>query len=310
MLNIHFAPLQGYTESVYRKLHAEIFSGIDFYYTPFLRLEKNALRRRDALDLGTPGDCRESFCLVPQIIAANAEEFNRLVDFVCSKGFKRIDLNLGCPFPMQTKASRGAALLQKPEIIQEIMNEVARRSDVEFSVKMRVGMESSEEGLALLPILNEAKLSHVTMHPRLGIQQYKGLVDMDAFERFYAGCSQKLVYNGDIKTVEQIQELEAKFPKLCGVMIGRGLLANPCLAAEYKNGKAVSDDERLSLVLKMHSALLEKAKTTLQGDCQVLTHVRSFWEYQEEYLPKKIFKRIMKSGNLKNYEEAVDSLKH
>ena len=46
-MEIHFAPLQGYTDSVFRKLHAEIFGGIDKYYTPFIRVERGDFRKKD-----------------------------------------------------------------------------------------------------------------------------------------------------------------------------------------------------------------------------------------------------------------------
>ena len=46
--------------------------------------------------------------------------------------------------------------------------------------------ESMEEGLAIMPIVNAMPLLHVTLHPRLGRQQYKGAADRDAFCRFYA----------------------------------------------------------------------------------------------------------------------------
>ena len=39
LLPIHFAPLQGYTDAVYRLAHARIFGGIDTYYSPFVRVE-------------------------------------------------------------------------------------------------------------------------------------------------------------------------------------------------------------------------------------------------------------------------------
>ena len=38
---IHLAPLQGYTDWVYREAHARVFGGVDTYYTPFVRLEKD-----------------------------------------------------------------------------------------------------------------------------------------------------------------------------------------------------------------------------------------------------------------------------
>ena len=43
-LPIHFAPLQGYTDVIYRNAHAACFGGIDAYYTPFVRLEKGTFR--------------------------------------------------------------------------------------------------------------------------------------------------------------------------------------------------------------------------------------------------------------------------
>lgn len=38
MIDIHFAPIQGYTDSVYRKAHCELAGGVSMYYTPFIRL--------------------------------------------------------------------------------------------------------------------------------------------------------------------------------------------------------------------------------------------------------------------------------
>lgn len=42
-LPIHFAPLQGYTEAIYRNAHDAFFGGVDTYYTPFVRLDNGHL---------------------------------------------------------------------------------------------------------------------------------------------------------------------------------------------------------------------------------------------------------------------------
>ena len=65
---IHFAPLQGYTDSVYREAHAQIFGGVETYYTPFVRLEKTGFRNKELRDL-VP-EANTSASLVPQMIAA------------------------------------------------------------------------------------------------------------------------------------------------------------------------------------------------------------------------------------------------
>ena len=374
MLKVLFAPLQGYTTGIYRKAHAEIFGGVDAYYAPFLRIENGSPRERDLRDLeNAEGNCagsadenRARYKVIPQIIANNVSEFKPLAEALLQKGFTDIDFNMGCPFPMQVNRHRGAGILSDAQAVQEIMDEIKRLSGsatiangtasakangtalskakgnvpLKFSVKMRLGQESPDEAFALRPILNDTPLAHITLHPRLGKQQYKGAIDFNSFERFYNECKHPLVYNGDITAVSQIYEMERKYPKLMGVMIGRGLLARPRLAAEYKdlsckneagsaqsniNGANESNEAEsaqssnryincatpqdfLGKVLQMHQAIFDKACQTYQGDSQILSHIQSFWEYLEPSIPKKIFKRIKKAGKLSEYSEAVKDL--
>lgn len=312
MLKILFAPLQGYTTSIYRKAHAEIFGGVDAYYAPFLRIENGKPREKDLRDLDAS--------TIPQIIANGVDEFKSLANALITKGYTEIDFNMGCPFPMQVNRHRGAGLLSDKQAVQVIMDEIKKLSSaangtapVKFSVKMRLGQNSPDEAFALLPILNETPLAHITIHPRLGKQQYKGAIDFNAFERFYNECTHPLVYNGDITSVSQICEMERRYPKLTGVMIGRGLLAQPSLAAEYKGlcdtNCAASSQCFLGKILQMHDIIFDYACKTYQGDSQILSHIQIFWEYLEPNIPKKIFKRIKKAGKLNEYNEAIAQLK-
>lgn len=325
MIKILFAPLQGYTTGIYRKAHAEIFGGIDAYYAPFLRIENGLPREKDLRDLENNEKCtnatRTNIKVIPQIIANSAQEFKTLSDALLQKGFTEIDFNMGCPFPMQVNRHRGAGILGDVHAVQEIMDEIRKRSDsatgpastianrtapIKFSVKMRLGQESPNEAFALLPLLNDTPLAHITLHPRLGKQQYKGAIDFHSFERFYNECKLPLVFNGDITTVSQINQLESKYPKLAGVMIGRGLLARPSLAAEYKD---TAPQDLLGKIQQMHQVIFDNACKTYQGDSQILSHVQSFWDYLEPSIPKKIFKKIKKAGKLDEYKEAVALLK-
>ena len=176
---VAFAPLQGYTDCVYRRAHCEVAGGVDEYYTPFVRLEGGEPRRKDLRDIDSGRN--DGVPTVPQVIARDREEFARLCDAVQSAGWRRVDLNMGCPFPMQVKAGRGCGLLMQEERLAEIAEEMGQRGEVIFSVKMRLGQEDAEECMRLVPIVNEMPLEHVTMHPRLGKQQYKGLPDREAF---------------------------------------------------------------------------------------------------------------------------------
>lgn len=46
MITLYAAPLQGFTELAWRNAHAQVFGGIDAYYTPFVRLEKGRYATR------------------------------------------------------------------------------------------------------------------------------------------------------------------------------------------------------------------------------------------------------------------------
>lgn len=325
-MQVLFAPLQGYTTGIYRKAHAEIFGGVDAYYAPFLRVENGRPREKDLRDIDDDHDLTADAKItgaritgaktIPQIIANSVNEFKTLADAIMQKGFTEIDFNMGCPFPMQVSRHRGAGLLSDVQTVKSIMDEIARftaKNSIKFSVKMRLGQNSPDEAFALLPILNATPLAHITLHPRLGKQQYKGAIDFTSFARFYEECRHPLVYNGDITSVSQMRKMESGTPKLAGIMIGRRMLARPSLAAEYKaasdaNAASTSERDLLSKILEMHGRLYEHARSTYQGDSQILSHIKSFWEYLEPSIPKKAFKKIKKAGNLGEYDAAVLSL--
>lgn len=292
MSYIAFAPLQGYTDAVYRRAHRECVGGMDEYYTPFVRIEKGEVRRKDLKDSDPASNANVP--TVAQVIAKDCDEFARLCDALQGQGWSRIDLNMGCPFPMQVKAGRGSGLLQHPDRVGEILREMLRRPEVTFSVKMRLGQECVDEGAALMPIINDMPLLHVTLHPRLGRQQYKGMPDRETFRRFYEECKHPMVYNGDITEPAQMAELRGEFPRLKGFMLGRGLLARPWM---------LSDKNPHEVIREMHAIVYRHATEHLCGDSQILSRLHAFWEYVD--IPHKQQKAIMKSTTLRRYDEAV-----
>ena len=105
---IHFAPLQGYTDAVYREAHHRIFGGVESYYTPFVRLEKDGFRNKELRDV-SPEHNRD-IPVIPQLIAATPDEFRRIAAFFREQGYRQADINMGCPFPMQARLHRDITL--------------------------------------------------------------------------------------------------------------------------------------------------------------------------------------------------------
>ena len=306
MLPLYFAPLQGFTEDSYRRIHNELAGGVTAYYTPFLRLEHKGIRAKDARDVRP--EFNTGVPIVPQVIAKDGEEFTFLVNYLTELGYREIDVNMGCPFPLQTRHGRGAGILQQPESVKQIAEIIRQRDDLTFSIKMRLGLTDEGEGLSLIPLLNATPLKHITLHPRLGTQQYNGTADLDAFERFAEKTTHRLIYNGDLKTPADIHAIATRFPSLAGIMIGRGLLARPSLAQEVIEGTEWHRTKRIALVKKMHDHYHAHLSTIIPGEAQLLTKVRTFWEYMEEECGRKAWKKIMKAGSMRNYLNAINEL--
>ena len=305
-MEIHFAPLQGYTDFEYRRIHARHCGGVDAYYTPFIRWEKGGIREKDIRDILPENN--EGLHLVPQIICADTDEFKRLADTIQEHGYEEMDLNMGCPAPMQTKLMRGSGILPYPTRVSALLKEMERRPEVRFSAKMRLGLEGKEEWRELSGMLNSSCLKHLTVHPRIGKQMYKGEVDMDAFNEVYSSIHIPIIYNGDVTSMEQVSYLLERYPGLHGIMMGRGLLARPTLAQECLMGKEMPHEERMSILMQMHEDMLGYCTRKYKVDSQILLHIHSFWEYQESQLERKTWKKIMKAGNMKNYLEAIRKL--
>lgn len=307
-MKYYFAPLQGYTDALFREIHAKHFNGIDAYYTPFCRMERGELRWHDQKDIMPE---RNIFLtdlnkLIPQIIANTAEEVDFLVPFLMEKGYRRIDMNFGCPFPMIAKKQKGAGILSCPDKVETVLLAMNKYKDCQFSVKMRLGMTDANECLQILPLLNDANLKQITMHARLGKDQYKGELDYDAFEKFYSQCKVPLVFNGDIVDVDSCAQITTKYPQLDGVMIGRGLLQNPFLVEEIINESVVPSAEKSKRLKKFVTDLADGYSNVMSGgDLQLVQKLSSYWEYLLPDLEHRLRKKILKSRKLSDYNSNV-----
>ena len=302
-MKIYSAPLQGFTEAVWRNVHAAVFGGIDGYYTPFLRFEHGEIRNKDVRDI----ECKNNTApnLVPQIIAATPEEMRPLLELLAGEGYVRADINMGCSFPLQMRKKHGAGLLPHPAMVAAVMEETKRWPEFTFSVKMRLGCNSKDEWKELMPVFNDCRLDHITMHPRLGIEQYKKAADLDAFAEFYDACRHQLIYNGDICSLDDVQRIEQCFPRLKGIMLGRGLIANPALGLEYSKGCELDNGEKARLVQQMHDAMLRELTPRLQGNTQFLSKMKPYWEYLLPDMLKRDKKAILKATTIERYLSAV-----
>ncbi|WP_372639536.1 tRNA-dihydrouridine synthase [Ancylomarina sp.] len=302
-MKLSLAPLQGFTDLVFRRAFAKYIGGIDQFYTPFLILQNGDGLKSSHLREVDP-NVEEN--LIPQFIGNSLKEFIFFRDYLIELGYKKMNWNLGCPFPMLAKKKKGSGLLPYPEMIEEILS-AGLDDRIELSIKMRIGYESSEELDAVLNVLNKFNLSEIIVHPRLGKQMYKGDVDLEAFGKALELSKHSVIYNGDICNIEDYQQRLEQFPNLEQMMIGRGLLQDLFLSLKIKGEELPTAKERLDLLEKLHGEIYDSYTSYLSGDTQLLSKLKPMWEYFSANFnnERKVFKAIKKSGGLKKYNAAV-----
>lgn len=303
----HFAPLQGYTDAVFRNAFEKYFGGVDAYYTPFVRVESGAtFRHRDVRDIEPANNAVP--CLIPQILPGSPEEFRLLVDLLLEKGYTSADINMGCPFPLIAGKKKGSGILPYPDLVEKVLETINEYPQVRFSLKLRLGWENASECIILSDIINNLRLCHVTVHARIGKQQYKGVTDREGFGRFYEVCKHPLFYNGDLKTVEECESVLTEFPLLRGVSVGRGMLSSPFMPKDFRKNETFSSAERMSLLSAFHQDLFLVYSERLQGESQLLTKMKTLWEYFLSDTDRKLLKKIKKAHKLSEYTGAVNAI--
>ncbi|MFI0427696.1 MAG: tRNA dihydrouridine synthase [Flavobacterium sp.] len=303
------SPLQGFTDFRFRNAFHKHFGGIDTFYSPYIKLNGKLVVKgsyeRDILP-----ENNTTLEVIPQIITNDAEEFLFVAKYVQQFGYKELNWNLGCPYPMVAKCGMGSGLISNTSQIEHILKRVHNETDIIVSMKMRMGYENPTEILDVFPILEQYPIKNIAIHARIGKQLYKGGVDLDSFQKCLDTSKQKLYYNGDITSVAKFKELQERFPSIDHWMIGRGLIADPFLPSMIKNNTTEYPKNRLELFEAFHDEIYQEYDVYLQGPTPIRMKMLGFWEYFSESFsnPQKTYKKIKKAGNSKNYEAAVKEI--
>ena len=305
-MRLCLAPLQGLTTVLYRNTFAKRFGGIDEYYSPFVGTAACRTINKTLLRDLFPERNSPAVELVPQLLGNDGHDFRRFADRIAEYGYRHFNWNIGCPFPTVTTKCKGSGILPFPERIDRFLGDAFDGFEHHISVKMRLGMESAEESAKVIDVLNRYPVKEVTVHARTGSQLYSGTVDLDAFGCMLGSLKHDAIYNGDIFTAEDYHRIISRFPSIKGVMLGRGVLADPFLPLEIK-GQAFCGSERIARMKSFHDELYRLYEEELSGPKHLCDKMKGFWEYLAVHLDGdgRALKKIRKSKSLEDYDEAV-----
>ena len=303
------SPLQGFTDFRFRNALHKYFGGIDIYYAPYIRLY-GKLEIKSGYQKDLLPENNKVPELIPQVMTNSAEEFLFVSKYVQDLGYKELNWNLGCPYPMAAKKGMGAGLIHDSKKIDQILHQVHNESDITVSMKMRMGHEQPTEILDVFPVLEKYPIKNIAIHARIGKQLYRGVVDLESFETCLQHTKQKIYYNGDITTVERFNEMKERFPSIDHFMIGRGLIFDPFLPSMIKNNTPIHPENRMTVLAEFHNDLFQQYDQALSGSSHIVSKMRNFWEYFAFSFsdPHKAYKKIKKAKNIIAYKIAVKEI--
>ena len=303
------SPLQGFTDFRFRNAQHKYFGGIDTYYAPYIRLN-GKMKIKSSYERDLLPENNNTLTVIPQVITNDADEFLFVAKYVQSLGYKELNWNLGCPYPMVTKSGMGSGLICNPARIDEVLHKAHNETDILVSMKMRMGYENSEEILHSFPILDKYPLKNIAIHARIGKQLYKGGVDLEAFQKCIDATKHQLYYNGDITTVAGFKAMQERFPSITHFMIGRGLIGDPFLPQMIKDNTTEYPKDRWQRFGDFHNEIYQQYDAALSGPTPIKMKMLGFWVYFSKSFtnPQKTYKKIKKAGNPKKYQAAVKEI--
>ena len=299
-MRYYFAPLEGVTDSVYRRMHHKYFGGVDWYFMPFLSPTMHrtlSAKENRELPLADSVD----FVAIPQVLTKNPEDFLWAAALCKDRGYQEVNLNVGCPSGTVVAKGKGAGMLSDTDALDRFLDTVFTGSPLPISVKTRLGLTDPDEFPALLEVFNHYPIRELTVHPRVRKQFYQGDVDMEMFRYAAKHSKNPLCYNGDLRSLEDIHRIATEFPQLQSMMLGRGLVADPGMLLGGTDVRVLE---------QFHDSLLEEYLVLFGGSRNAMFRLKENWSF---LLPRfedseKLAKRLRKTTDLAEYKAIVSEI--
>ena len=295
-MNYYAAPMEGLTDRIWRQAHQRWFGAPEAplrYYAPFLSPPENrVLIKKKMAELAPDANPGE-------LAAWMIGELRRM-------GYTEVNLNFGCPSGTVTAKGKGSGMLRDPQKLDAFLDAVFSQAGGPVSVKTRLGVARAEEFVEILDVYNKYPLCELTIHPRVMKQLYRGQADREAFAAYLPACTAPVCYNGDVTTVDDLRALEAAFPELSGIMVGRGLIADPALLRKAVGGPAASREELRGYHDELYHGYTEAFG---MASCAV-SRMKAHWFYLIHRFAgsEKLEKQLRKAREPWEYEVLVNQI--
>lgn len=307
-MQLALAPLQTYTDFHFRNAIHDVYGGIDKFYAPYLKLNNDGtIKNTPKIDILPENNALTN--IIPQLMACNTDDFFVMANYISDLGYTELNWNMGCPYPMVTRKSMGAGILNQPDELFRMLDSIFPKLNLKLGLKMRMGMDDTSDILELLPRLNDYPLTEIIIHARNAKQLYTGTCDVDQFKNCIKLSKHKLVYNGDIVDLASFQQLQKELPSISNWFIGRGALMNPMLFNELKTNRVFNDYEYTRKIIELSEYLVTSLTSHQKDKGYALTKMKAYWEYISMGIPngKNYYRKLKKMNSIIDFMDYVKS---
>jgi nifR3 family TIM-barrel protein len=281
--NVFLAPMAGITDMAYREICKQFGCGLT--YTEMVSAKGLYYKSENTKELMTLAPTEKP--AVIQIFGSDADILASIAGEVQAAGADIIDINMGCPTPKIVRNGDGSALMQKPELVAEIVKKVSAAVTVPVTIKIRKGWdENSVNAVEIAQAAEENGAKAVTVHGRTREQFYTGQADWEIIKKVKQALKIPVIGNGDVVSPETAKEM-LELTGCDAVMIGRGAEGNPWIfkrVIEYLRSSSLLPEP--SYEEKIEMALYHLKQTiVLKGEVVGLKEMRKHIAWYLKGLP-------------------------
>ena len=226
--------MQDVTDLPFMRLMAH-YGGADLYCTEYFRvhadshLEKWILRSITENPTGRP--------VIAQMIGNDVPSLVRTARELQQYPIAAVDLNLGCPAPVVYRKCAGGGLLRDLARVDAILGALRDAVNIRFTIKTRIGFDTSDDFEHLLAIFAKHSVDLVTVHGRTVAERYRSAVHYDVIAKAVAALPCPVIANGNIFSAKKAGEVLA-FTHARGLMMGRSAIRNPWIFQQIRQHRA------------------------------------------------------------------------
>ena len=282
-MKIYTAPMAGTTDYSFRKILQKFKP--DFLFTEMVNA--NLLNREDDTTINELLKCDDKQQTGTQIFGGDKDELISGILKLKNLGFRKININMGCPQPKIIKNGAGSALLENHDLVDQVLLET-QNIDAEISIKIRVGYKDFDNPEIFLNLANKHNLDFICVHGRTQKQMYSGTANWEIVEKL-SKIPRNINFfgNGDLFEPTEIKRKTSSC-NLDGIILSRGIIGNPWLiqqTREFLNIGKINTiqtfDETKSIVLE-HLQNIAKHKGEMKAVLEINKFLRpyfhKFWD--------------------------------